>query len=131
MCNVVATVKTWHYRLQLHSSCRTTAGRAFSQPISQYYGSRSPHEKRPARLCTYTHNRHDTLITLAHVLAMLDAQAAKKKGVTLDVVEKKLNDLEAVLPGLVNLHKAKASDWVGVFATIPVLCRYTEGGCSL
>jgi hypothetical protein len=62
---------------------------------------------------------------------MLDAQAAKKKGVTLDVVEKKLNDLEAVLPGLVNLHKAKASDWVGVFATIPVLCRYTEGGCSL
>lgn len=42
----------------------------------------------------------------------LRLQVAKRKGIAFDVVEKKLNDMDAVLPGLVNLHKAKASDWV-------------------
>lgn len=41
-------------------------------------------------------------------------QAAKRRGVAFEVIEKKLTEIEVMLPGLVNLHRAKASDWVSL-----------------
>ncbi|KAF5843671.1 hypothetical protein DUNSADRAFT_10846 [Dunaliella salina] len=44
------------------------------------------------------------------------AEAAKRKGIGMEIVEKKLSEVETVLPGLVNLHRAKASDWVTIIS---------------
>uniref|UniRef100_A0A7S3RAX0 Uncharacterized protein n=1 Tax=Dunaliella tertiolecta TaxID=3047 RepID=A0A7S3RAX0_DUNTE len=49
------------------------------------------------------------------------AEAAKRKGIKMEVVEKKLTEIETVLPGLVNLHRAKASDWVTIISDIDLL----------
>ncbi len=38
-------------------------------------------------------------------------QAAKKRGKSEAYVHERLNQLESLLPDLINLHKLKASDW--------------------
>ncbi len=43
---------------------------------------------------------------------LLSLQAGKKRGVAADLLARNLESTEALLPGLVNLHKAKAGDWV-------------------
>jgi len=53
-------------------------------------------------------------LILAFVPLYRPMQAAKRRGIAFEVVEKKLTEIEVMLPGLVNLHRAKASDWVSI-----------------
>ncbi len=44
-------------------------------------------------------------------------QAAKRKGLSMEVLSHNMDKIEQLVPGLVNLHKAKASDWVSYCLT--------------
>ncbi len=48
----------------------------------------------------------------ACLCAVSCVQAGKRKGVSAELLSTNMNQVDVLIPGLVNLHKAKASDWV-------------------